>query len=62
MVEKACVKCRAITEADACPYCHDSDLTKTFEGYILVMKTEGSEVAKAIGAPVPGKYALKIKR
>ncbi|MFH0835708.1 MAG: transcription elongation factor subunit Spt4 [Candidatus Micrarchaeota archaeon] len=62
MVEKACMNCRAVTEGDVCPFCQDSELTKTFEGYILITKVGGSEVAKAINAKVHGKYALKIKR
>jgi len=61
MVEKACIKCRLIVSGDVCPTCHESELTKTFEGYILVVNPEGSQVAEAIGAKVPGRYALKIK-
>jgi len=60
-MEKACRKCRKIGQADVCPACQSTDLTKTFEGYIVVLKPEGSEVAKAIKASIPGKYALKIK-
>jgi len=61
MVEKACRRCRMIVGGDVCPVCKDSELTKSFEGYILVVSTEGSEVAKQIGATIPGRYALKIK-
>ncbi len=61
MVEKACRKCRMIITGEVCPMCKDSELTKSFEGYILVINPEGSEVAAKIGATVPGRYALKIK-
>lgn len=61
MVEKACTKCRLIVSGDVCPTCKDSELTKTFEGYILVVNPEVSQVASTIGAKVPGRYALKIK-
>ncbi|MBI3588711.1 hypothetical protein HY995_04255 [Candidatus Micrarchaeota archaeon] len=61
MAEKACRRCRLIVNGDVCPLCKDSELTKSFEGYILVVNPEGSEVANAIGALTPGKYALKIK-
>jgi RNA polymerase subunit RPABC4/transcription elongation factor Spt4 len=40
--------------------CKDSQLTRSWEGYIIVTDPNG-EVGKAIGAPTPGKYALKIK-
>lgn len=60
MVEKACKKCRRIVTGDVCPNCKDSELTKSWEGYIIVTDPSG-EVAKAINATDPGKYALKIK-
>ncbi|MBI5036319.1 DNA-directed RNA polymerase subunit E'' [Candidatus Micrarchaeota archaeon] len=61
MVDRACTKCRAIADGQSCPLCSGTDLTKTWEGAILVFNPETSEVAKAIGAKAPGKYALKIK-
>ncbi|MEW5955392.1 MAG: transcription elongation factor subunit Spt4 [Candidatus Micrarchaeota archaeon] len=61
MTEKACRKCRIIVTGDVCPVCKDSELTKTWEGYIIIANAEGSEVAAAIGVKAPGKYALKIK-
>ena len=61
MIEKACKKDRLIVTGDVCPICHESNLTKSWEGYILLVNPENSEIAKAIGATIPGKYALKIK-
>ncbi len=60
MSEKACRKCRLIVTGDVCPMCKDSQLTRSWEGYILITDPNG-EVGKAIGAASPGKYALKIK-
>ena len=60
MVEKACKKCRSIITSDACPVCGNTDLTKTWEGYILLFDPE-QEIGKALNAKTPGKYALKIK-
>lgn len=48
-------------DGQSCLFCGGTDLTKTWEGAILVFNPETSEVAKAIGAKAPGKYALKIK-
>jgi DNA-directed RNA polymerase subunit E" len=59
--EKACRNCRRVVQGDACPACGSTDLTKSWEGYIVVENAEGSDVAKAIGAATPGKYALKLK-
>ncbi|MFH0713827.1 MAG: transcription elongation factor subunit Spt4 [Candidatus Micrarchaeota archaeon] len=62
MNEKACRQCRLVVEGQVCPLCNTGEhLTKTWEGYIFVVNPEGSEVAAAIGAKTPGKYALKIK-
>ncbi len=60
MTEKACRKCRLIVTGDVCPVCKDSQLTRSWEGYIIVTDPNG-EVGTAIGAKFPGKYALKIK-
>ena len=60
-MEKACKSCRKIVEGDVCPACGSTSLTKTFEGYIIVLNPENSQVSTVINAKVPGKYALKIK-
>ncbi len=61
-MEKACRNCRLVVDGPICPLCNTADhLTKTWEGYIIIVNQEGSEVATAIGAKTPGKYALKLK-
>ncbi len=60
-MEKACRKCRRIVQGDVCPACQATDLTKTFEGYIVILDPGHSEIATAVKATTPGKYALKIK-
>ncbi len=62
MIEKACRNCRLIVEGAVCPLCNTADfLTKTWEGHIFIINPQESQVAEAIGAKTPGKYALKIK-
>ena len=60
-MKKACKNCRAVVEGDKCLLCGNAELTKTFEGMILILNPEGSEIAAEIGAKVPGKYVLKLK-
>lgn len=60
-MEKACRKCRRIVQGEVCPVDQSTDLTKTFEGYIVILDPQNSEVATAMKATTPGKYALKIK-
>ncbi len=61
MSDKACMKCRAIVDGNTCPMCGGTELTKTWEGMIVVFSPDTSLVAQNIGAKIPGKYALKIK-
>ena len=60
-MKKACRACRYIVEGDVCPNCNATDLTKSLEGVIYIVDPNGSEVADAVKAKMPGKYALKIK-
>jgi len=59
MVEKACRKCKLITEEKECPNCKTSKLSNRWYG-LLVVLDEDSEINKEMGIK-PGKYALKVK-
>ena len=60
-MNKACRNCRALVIGDKCAVCGGADLTKSFEGIIYVLDANESQIANAIGAKVPGKFALKLK-
>ncbi|MEK6843387.1 MAG: transcription elongation factor subunit Spt4 [Candidatus Micrarchaeota archaeon] len=60
-MNKACRNCRSVVSGDKCAVCGGVDLTKSFEGAIFIIDPTDSKIAEAIGAKVPGKYALKIK-
>jgi len=64
MVEKACTKCHLILEdVDQCPVCGpEVKLTARWNGYIIIINPEKSEIAKRIGAKVPGRYAQRLKK
>lgn len=59
-MEKACRKCRVITEENECPVCRSKDLTTNWKGIIFVTKPEESEIAKKANIKSPGKYAVKV--
>lgn len=60
MVEKACLKCRRITEEKECPECKTTaKLSTRWNGLVVIIDKE-SELAKAMSL-TPGKYALKVK-
>ncbi len=59
MVEKACPKCKVITEESKCPICGSTKLSTKWSGLLIITSAE-SEIAKEMGIK-PGKYALQVK-
>ncbi len=60
-MEKACRTCRVIiAQGDVCPICGKSDLTSKWNGYIVILDYEKSELAKKLDIKVNGTYALNI--
>ncbi len=49
MTQKACRNCRILVDGDVCPLCKSTALTKTWEGSIMLVNIEGSEVAAELG-------------
>ena len=60
---KACRKCKSLAprEATRCSTCGSSDLSEDWEGAIVIIDPEKSEVAKRLGFTRPGRYALRIR-
>ncbi len=60
-MEKACRICRVIiAQGEVCPICGASNLTTKWNGYVIVLDSEKSELAKRLGLKVNGTYALNI--
>ncbi len=57
--EMACRKCKFITIGKVCPACKSSDLTRDWNGMILVVDPANSQIAKTLGITEKGKYAIK---
>ena len=57
--EMACRKCKFITIGKVCPACKSSDLTRDWNGMILVVDPVNSQIAKTLGITEKGKYAIK---
>lgn len=61
MAEYACRTDRIIiSQGNICPLCGQSNLTTKWNGQIVVLNVEKSEVAKKLGIKVNGAYALNI--
>jgi DNA-directed RNA polymerase subunit E" len=56
----ACKTCFSITEAERCPNC-GGELSKDWQGYVVVLDAEKSEIAKRLNIKKPGSYALKVR-
>ncbi len=59
---KACRKCKALVnkEVNICPICGSSDFTDEWEGMVIIIDPENSEIAKMLGITKPGRYAIKV--
>jgi DNA-directed RNA polymerase subunit E" len=58
---KACRECHMVSEADACPNCKSTDLSKDWLGYVVVTDAKRSIIAQKMGIKAPGRYALKVR-
>jgi DNA-directed RNA polymerase subunit E" len=58
--ELACRKCRTLTTAGRCPECGSTDLTRSWQGIVIVLDPS-SEIAKKMDIEKPGKYAIKVR-
>ena len=57
---KACKMCRNITEEDTCPVCGEKT-SREWQGYLIMVNHQRSEIAKKVGIDANGKYALKVR-
>jgi DNA-directed RNA polymerase subunit E" len=59
--ERACRHCHYITTEDRCPVCGSRDLSDEWFDLVIVTDPEKSRIGQAIGAKVPGKYAIRVR-
>lgn len=57
---KACKACRIITEEDKCPNCGEK-VSREWQGYLIMVNHQRSEIAKKVGIDANGKFALKVR-
>jgi len=60
MSQKACKNCSSITDQNKCPRC-GGEVSREWQGYLLVMDPEKSEIARKMGIHASGRYALRVK-
>jgi DNA-directed RNA polymerase subunit E" len=59
---KACRKCGYLVEnlIPKCPACGSVNFSMEYEGLIIILDKDKSEVAKKLKKGVNGKYAIKV--
>ena len=57
---KACKNCNTITDQAKCPRC-GGETSREWQGYLVVIDPERSEIAKKMGIHDAGRYALRVK-
>ena len=58
--ERACRNCRRIVTGNVCDNCGSTNLTHNYQGLVIVIEPERSEIAKMLGVKKPGYYAIKV--
>ena len=60
MAQKACKNCKMVYEGHECPNCGSKESADKFQGKIIVVNPEQSEIAKNIKTGKKGTYAIKL--
>ncbi len=50
-----------MVEGTHCPICNGNDFTTTWSGVAVIYDPKDSEIAKAMGIEVKGKFALRVR-
>lgn len=60
---KACRSCRALVEreAEVCPVCGSKDFTEEWDGVVIVIDPQGSEIAKTMEMKNRGRFVVKLE-
>ncbi len=60
---KACRECKLLVSRDTevCPNCGSHDFTEDWEGMVIIIDPENSEIAKILEIEKPGRYALRVR-
>ena len=62
MEEMVCKNCRiVISHGDKCPLCGSTELTSRWNGYVIMLNVDKSDIAKKLGLKVNSIFALNIK-
>lgn len=60
---KACTKCKLLIppKVEVCPNCGSSDFSDDWEGMVIILNPEKSDLARLLKISKPGRYAIKVR-
>lgn len=61
MANKACQECHLITEDKECPSCGSGELSRDWQGSVIILDPDQSWIASEMNVKTPGRYALKVR-
>ncbi len=56
----ACKKCNFLSGEKVCPIC-GGETSKEWQGYVIIMDPDRSEIARNMGINHKGEYALRVR-
>ncbi|MFX1534523.1 MAG: transcription elongation factor subunit Spt4 [Promethearchaeota archaeon] len=61
--DRACKICHMIVPENVqqCPVCKSTNLSKNFDGLVIIIDPEGSEIAKRLHIRRAGTYAIRVR-
>ncbi len=60
MIDRACKACSVISNDEVCPNC-GGQTSREWQGYIVVIDHEKSDIAKKMGITTNGRFALRVR-
>ncbi|BDC35616.1 MAG: DNA-directed RNA polymerase, subunit E'' [Candidatus Methanoliparum thermophilum] len=57
----ACKICHRIIEGNICPFCHSTDLSNEWQGYLIIIDPSRSNISKKLNIDSPGRYAIRVR-
>jgi DNA-directed RNA polymerase subunit E" len=60
ITQRACRNCHSISDQMKCPKC-GGETSKEWQGYLIVVDPEKSEIARKMGIKSSGRFALRVK-
>ncbi len=60
MIDRACKVCSLISTEESCSRC-GGQTSREWQGYVVVIDHEKSDIAKKMGITSNGRYALRVR-